>query len=144
MSYPIKLRVKRVNAFFGFTTLIGICCLLSSFTIVDDECLTGFFCLTKYIYRFSILVIHLLINLANSILHLSYCQHPHQLYTLDLSLKYQELRICILFGNEFFWQYLTTLAHSKFYIHRLIRIHWIHSCNYYHALFYRTITIDKR
>ncbi len=56
MSYPIKLRVKRVNAFFGFTALIGICCLLSSFTIVDDECLTGTFCLTKYIYRFSILV----------------------------------------------------------------------------------------
>jgi len=57
MAYPIKLRVKRVNAFFGFTVLIGICCLLSSFTIVDDECLTsGIFCLTKYIYRFSIMV----------------------------------------------------------------------------------------
>lgn len=36
MSYPIKLRVKRVNAFFGFTVLIGVCCLLSSFTVVDD------------------------------------------------------------------------------------------------------------
>lgn len=36
MSYPIKLRVKRVNAFFGFTALIGVCCLLSSFTVVDD------------------------------------------------------------------------------------------------------------
>lgn len=35
MAYPIKLRVKRVNAFFGFTVVIGICCLFSSFTIVD-------------------------------------------------------------------------------------------------------------
>ena len=60
MAYPIKLRVKRVNAFFGFTVLIGICCLLSSFTIVDEECLSGTFCLTKYIYRFSIMVIYFL------------------------------------------------------------------------------------
>lgn len=36
MSYPIKLRVKRVNAFFGFTFVIGICCLISSFTTVDE------------------------------------------------------------------------------------------------------------
>ncbi len=61
MSYPIKLRVKRVNAFFGFTALIAICSLLSSFTIVDDECLAGLFCLTKYIYRFSIMVIFVFI-----------------------------------------------------------------------------------
>ncbi len=39
MSYPIKLRVKRVNAFFGFTSVIAICCLLSSFTTIDDECM---------------------------------------------------------------------------------------------------------
>lgn len=56
MAYPIKLRVKRVNAFFGFTVLIAVCCLFSSFTIVDEECLAGTFCLTKYIYRFSIMV----------------------------------------------------------------------------------------
>jgi hypothetical protein len=57
MSYPIKLRVKRVNAFFGFTSVIGICCLISSFTTVDAECKeSGFACATKYIYRFSIMV----------------------------------------------------------------------------------------
>ncbi len=48
MAYPIKLRVKRVNAFFGFTALIGISCLFSSFTVLDDDCLeAGAFCITK-------------------------------------------------------------------------------------------------
>jgi hypothetical protein len=35
MAYPIKLRVKRVNAFFGFTLVITICCIISSFTTLD-------------------------------------------------------------------------------------------------------------
>ena len=39
MSYPIKLKIKRVNAIFGFTCLIGICSIVSSFTRLSPECM---------------------------------------------------------------------------------------------------------
>lgn len=35
MSYPIRLRVKRVNAFFGLALLICVCSLLSSFSTLS-------------------------------------------------------------------------------------------------------------
>ena len=58
MSYPVKLRVKRVNAFFGFTAVIAVCCIFSSFTTIDQLCMQkGNACVTKYLYRFSIMVI---------------------------------------------------------------------------------------
>jgi hypothetical protein len=35
ISYPIKLKIKRRNAYFLFTCLIAISSLLSSFTTLD-------------------------------------------------------------------------------------------------------------
>ena len=52
MSVPIKLRVRRINAFFGFTALVGIACSLVSFFNIPAECYpTGEDCFQKYIYR---------------------------------------------------------------------------------------------
>lgn len=143
MAYPIKLRVKRVNAFFGFTVLIGICCLLSSFTIVDEACLSGTFCLTKYIYRFSIMVILFLINLAYQIFHFVDWQYSHQLHFRSLSFKYQKPWFCILSRSKFDWKHSTPLVDSIFYLHRFVWIYWIHTCHIYCSLFYYTTTINQ-
>lgn len=57
MSYPIKLKIRRKNAFFLFTCLIAISSILSSFTRLDAECKkVGNACISKYIYRVSIMV----------------------------------------------------------------------------------------
>lgn len=58
MSVPIKLRVKRINAFFGFTVLIGIICIFVSFFNIPAECFPkGEDCYQKYIYRSMAMVI---------------------------------------------------------------------------------------
>ena len=36
ISYPIKLKIKRVNGYFFFTCFIAICSLLCSFTRLGD------------------------------------------------------------------------------------------------------------
>lgn len=57
ISYPIKLKIKRVNGYFFFTCLIVICSLLCSFTRLGDECMKmGNTCVTKFIYRISLMV----------------------------------------------------------------------------------------
>ena len=61
MSIPIMLKVKRINAFFGFTALICIACLLVSFFRIPEECLaSGSGCFQKFIYRSSAMVRELL------------------------------------------------------------------------------------
>lgn len=57
ISYPIKLKIKRVNAFFFFTVLIVISSVLCSFTRLGNECMEiGNSCFTKFAYRISIMV----------------------------------------------------------------------------------------
>jgi hypothetical protein len=36
MSYPIRLKIRRVNAIFGLTIIILICSFLCSFKVVDE------------------------------------------------------------------------------------------------------------
>jgi len=57
MSYPIRLKIKRVNTIFSLTVLIAICSFVSSFTTLSPECMeAGFVCPSKYIYRVSMMV----------------------------------------------------------------------------------------
>lgn len=142
MAYPIKLRVKRVNAFFGFTVMIGVCCLLSSFTIVDQQCLSGTFCLTKYIYRFSIMVLYFLSITAYQIFHLIDWKYSYQLHIGSLSLKHKKSRFCLLSRSQLSRQHLTSLVDSIIHLHRFIRIYWFYTCHFYCTLFHYTITIN--
>jgi hypothetical protein len=58
MSVPMKLRVKRINAFVGFACLILIASIFVSFFRIPEECLPkGEGCLQKYIYRSATMVI---------------------------------------------------------------------------------------
>lgn len=69
ISYPIKLKIKRRNAYFLFVLMIAISSLLSSFTTLDAECMEiGNSCVSKYIYRVSLMVIRFSITLIGSIL----------------------------------------------------------------------------
>ena len=95
MSYPIRLKIKRVNAFFGFATLITICSLISSFTTLDEACMEkGHVCTTKYIYRVSIMVICYLIQLirfsisliANILVSYTLEVYPSNIRSLGFSL----------------------------------------------------------
>jgi hypothetical protein len=36
MSYPIRLKIRRVNAIFGLTIIILICSFICSFKLVDE------------------------------------------------------------------------------------------------------------
>lgn len=57
MSIPIMLKVKRINAFFGFAALTCIACLLVSFFRIPEACLPkGSGCFQKFIYRSSAMV----------------------------------------------------------------------------------------
>lgn len=57
LSYPIKLKIKRTNTFFFTAILVAFFCLLSSFTVIDPECmLPRESCASKYFYRISIFV----------------------------------------------------------------------------------------
>ena len=69
ISYPIKLKIKRRNAYFLFVCMIAVSSLLSSFTTLDEECKqVGNSCFSKYIYRVSIMIIRFSITLIGSIL----------------------------------------------------------------------------
>lgn len=69
ISYPIKLKIKRRNAYFLFVCMILISSLLSSFTRLDPLCMEiGNSCVSKYIYRVSLMVIRFSIALIGSIL----------------------------------------------------------------------------
>ena len=58
ISYPIKLKIKRINGYFFFTFLIAIASLLCSFTRLGEECMqVGNSCISKYIYRISLMVL---------------------------------------------------------------------------------------
>lgn len=67
MSYPIRLKIRRVNAIFGLILIITICSFMSSFSVVSEECMEkGFVCSTKYIYRISIMVNSILCSWSDS------------------------------------------------------------------------------
>lgn len=58
MSYPIRLKIRRVNAIFGLTIIILICSFLCSFKVVDEECREkGNACSMKYLNRVCMMVI---------------------------------------------------------------------------------------
>jgi hypothetical protein len=38
MSYPIRLKIRRVSTFFTLALIIGVAACLCSFTTVDEEC----------------------------------------------------------------------------------------------------------
>jgi hypothetical protein len=57
MSYPIRLKIRRVNAIFGLTMIILICSFLCSFKVVDKECrVKGNACSMKYLNRVCMMV----------------------------------------------------------------------------------------
>ena len=57
MSYPIRLKIRRVNAIFSLIVIILICSFICSLNVVDEECkIKGNVCSMKYIYRVSIMV----------------------------------------------------------------------------------------
>lgn len=81
ISYPIKLKIKRRNAYFLFVLMILVSSLLSSFTVLGPECMEiGNSCVSKYIYRVSIMVIRFSITLIGSIL----INYTMQVYPSDV------------------------------------------------------------
>ena len=90
ISYPIKLKIRRRNAYFLFVCLIAISSLLSSFTRLGPECMkSGATCVSKYIYRISIMVIRFSITLIGSIL----INYTLEVYPSDL--RRSGFRLCL-------------------------------------------------
>lgn len=57
MSYPIKLKIKRISTLFCCVVLVCACSLVCSFSTVDQECQEhGQQCGSKYAYRIAIMV----------------------------------------------------------------------------------------
>ena len=57
MSYPIRMKIRRVSAFFTLALMICLACFLSSFTIVSDQCrMKSTSCTSKFLYRISTMV----------------------------------------------------------------------------------------
>ena len=58
LSYPIRLKIRRVNTLFSLALMVCLAAALSSFTTLPPECSApGERCSAKYLYRVSIMVL---------------------------------------------------------------------------------------
>lgn len=69
MSYPIRMKIRRVNTFFTLVFMIGVAAVVGSLMLPPQECRAkGEQCTSKFLYRIATMVTRFSIALIGNIM----------------------------------------------------------------------------